>query len=317
MKPIVVSIIGPTAVGKSALGIELAKKFDGEVINGDSMQIYKEFDIGTAKVTEEEMDGVPHHLLDFLDPSESYSAADFKKDLKEKVEDIVGRNKLPIVVGGTGFYIHSALFDFTFSDSKRDDSFEKEMLDHVEQNGIEPYFEKLKSIDPDYAEKIHPHNIRRVIRALEVYERSGQTMTSIEENQEAHSPFRPIIIGLEIERETLYDRINNRVKDMMDSGLLAEVESVYKKYGKDAQGMQAIGYKEFIPYFDGEYELDEAIRLVQRNTRRFAKRQLTYYRNKLPDVHWYNIDPENYRKDFSTIFSDLEGMLKSLENSNQ
>ncbi|RPF55915.1 tRNA (adenosine(37)-N6)-dimethylallyltransferase MiaA [Aquisalibacillus elongatus] len=316
-RPIVVSVIGPTAVGKTKLGIEIAKRFKGEVINADSMQFYQNFDIGSAKVTEDEAEGIPHHLIDHLKPYDEYSAADFKVDLKDCVNDISIREKLPVVVGGTGFYVHSALFDFQFSDVKRDSEFVKKALNDIENNGIDPYYEKLKQIDPKQASKIHPHNIRRVIRALEVYETSGQTLSEIEKDQTFDSPYKIILIGLNMDREVLYKRINQRVDDMIENGLLEEVKWLYETYGEGAQPMQGIGYKEWIPYFKGEYTKEEAIRLIKRNTRRFAKRQLTYYRNKIPDVEWYKVDPDNYWQTFEDIFENIEGKIKDLSNSKQ
>lgn len=316
MKPIVVSVIGPTAVGKSKLGIEISKRFDGEVINGDSMQFYRGFNIGTAKVTKEEADGVAHHLIDFLPEDGQYSAAHFQSDLKSLVDEITARDRLPVVVGGTGFYIHSALYDFNFSEVDRNEGYVDSMMQGIEQNGIEPYFEKLKQVDPDQANRIHPHNIRRVVRALEVYERTGKTMSQLEQVQSNVSPYQPYIIGLDMPREQLYDRINRRVDDMIEEGLYDEVYALYQAYGSTIQAMQGIGYKEWLPYFRNEVMYDDVISQIKQNTRRFAKRQLTYYRNKLPDVHWYTIDPDRYEKTFETIFSDLAGFLKHKQNNN-
>ncbi|GEL75797.1 tRNA (adenosine(37)-N6)-dimethylallyltransferase MiaA [Tenuibacillus multivorans] len=313
-QPIVISIIGPTAVGKTKLGIELSKRINGEVINADSMQFFKGFDIGSAKVTEDEADGIPHHLIDHLDPLDEYSAAEFKSDLYDKVQELTQRSKQPLIVGGTGFYVHSALFDFQFSDVKRDSDYVEKALQEIKINGIEPYYEKLKQVDPIQAEKVHPHNIRRVIRALEVYATSGQTLSEIESNQKEGSAYQPIIIGLNMERETLYERINKRVDQLVEQGLIEEVRELYSRYGGDVQPMQGIGYKEWIPFFEDEYSKEEAIRLIKRNTRRFAKRQLTYYRNKIPDVYWYNIDPDYYMDTFENIFQKVEGMIDCLSN---
>ncbi|TFB23130.1 tRNA (adenosine(37)-N6)-dimethylallyltransferase MiaA [Filobacillus milosensis] len=315
-RPIVVSIIGPTAVGKTKLGIELSKRINGEVINADSMQFYKYFDIGSAKVTDEETEGIPHHLINHLEPTDDYSAANFKKDLKKLVDDLSERNKIPVVVGGTGFYVHSALYDFQFSDAKRDSEYVKESLDDIKENGVEPYYQKLKTVDPVQADKIHPHNIRRVVRALEVYDMTGKRMSEIEREQEETSPYQPMIIGLNMEREVLYDRINIRVDQMIENGLLQEVEEIYERFGSDIQPMQGIGYKEWVPYFEGEYPKERAIELIKRNTRRFAKRQLTYYRNKIPEVNWYMIDPNNYWSTFENIFEKIEGRIDSLSNTN-
>ncbi|WP_277674113.1 tRNA (adenosine(37)-N6)-dimethylallyltransferase MiaA [Piscibacillus halophilus] len=311
-QPIVISIIGPTAVGKTKLGIELSKRFNGEVINADSMQFYKSFDIGSAKVTEDEKEGIPHHLIDHLDPREDYSAAEFKTDLRKTITKLTNRNKLPVLVGGTGFYVHSALFDFQFSDVKRDSEYVEEALKEIETKGIKPYYERLKRVDPEQAKKIHPHNIRRVIRALEVYDLSGQTMSEIESKQTVSSPYQPMVIGLNMERETLYNRINDRVEQMLEEGLMNEVQQLYERFGSNVQPMQGIGYKEWVPYFEGEYDQQRAVELIKRNTRRYAKRQLTYYRNKIPNVHWFTIDPENYWTTFENIFKKVEGKIHPL-----
>ncbi|WP_188205879.1 tRNA (adenosine(37)-N6)-dimethylallyltransferase MiaA [Alkalibacillus aidingensis] len=312
MKPIVISVIGPTAVGKTKLGIEICKRFNGEVINGDSMQFYRGFDIGTAKVTEEEAEGIPHHLIDQLSPTDSYSAASFKNDLSEKVNQLKNKRKLPVVVGGTGFYIQSAIYDFNFSDAKRDDQYVEAAIQDIKENGVEPYYEKLKQVDPVQASKVHPNNIRRVVRALEVYERTGLPMSDYEAKQSNESPYTPYIIGLDMDRQLLYERINKRVDLMMEEGLLEEVTRIYEKFGGDVQAMQGIGYKEFIPYFEEDQPLEQVVNQIKQNTRRFAKRQLTYYRNKIPDVHWYQVDPDHYLETFELIFSNLAGFLEKL-----
>lgn len=308
-KPKVISIIGPTAVGKTELGIEISKRFNGEVINGDSMQVYKEFNIGTAKVTEDEKDGITHHLIDILEPDETYSVSDFKKDVDNVIRNIVKNSRLPIIVGGTGFYIHATLFDFQLSNIKRNEEYVKRLENEINQSSNEHLYNRLKKLDPEYAKKTHPNNIRRVIRALEVIELTGETMTSIEKKQVHTSPYQPIIIGLTMDRHILYDRINKRVDQMIDDGLVEEVKTLYNKYGSTIQPMQGIGYKEFIPYFKGEYSFEDAINLVKRNTRRFAKRQMTYFRNKIPGIKWYTIDPNKYMESFSLIFTEIEGML--------
>ncbi|MET3682214.1 tRNA dimethylallyltransferase [Alkalibacillus flavidus] len=316
MKPIVVSVIGPTAVGKSKLGIEISKRFGGEVINGDSMQFYQGFNIGTAKVTETEADGVPHHLIDFLREDDHYSAASFQADLYDRVQHITNRQRIPVVVGGTGFYIQSALFNFNFADVNRDDAYVEAAIADIYANGVAPYYEKLQHVDPIQATKIHPHNIRRVVRALEIYERTGQTMSELEEQQTNDSPYTPYIIGLNMSREVLYERINRRVDQMIDDGLYDEVTYLYEQFGGEIQAMQGIGYKEWIPYLRGEISFDSVVASIKQHTRRFAKRQLTYYRNKMSDVHWYTIDPERYEETFETIFSDLAGFLRDKTNSN-
>ncbi|WP_369404751.1 tRNA (adenosine(37)-N6)-dimethylallyltransferase MiaA [Piscibacillus salipiscarius] len=263
--------------------------------------MFKGFDIGSAKVTDEEKDEIQHHLIDHLDPEEDYSAAEFKTDLNKTVTNLNSSQKLPVVVGGTGFYIHSALFNFQFSDIKRDSEYVEQALKEIEIKGIDPFYNRLRQVDPKQAEKIHPHNIRRVIRALEVYDLSGKTMSEIEDQQIVTPTYRSFIIGLNMEREILYRRINKRVDLMVEQGLIEEVRELYETYGPNVQPMQGIGYKEWIPYFNGVYDQSRAIELIKRNTRRFAKRQLTYYRNKIPNVNWFNINPDNYWPIFENI----------------
>ncbi|WP_173916432.1 tRNA (adenosine(37)-N6)-dimethylallyltransferase MiaA [Halobacillus sp. Marseille-Q1614] len=309
MKPTVVSVVGPTAVGKSELGIEIAKRFNGEVISGDSMQIYKGMDIGTAKVSTEEMQGVPHHLIDIKEPDESYSAAEFQSAVHRLIEELTQRGKLPVIVGGTGLYIQSALFDFQFSSQKRDDQIIERLEQEAEEMGIQALYDRLAKIDPDQAEKIHPNNKRRVFRALEVYESTGKTLSDFHSEQSIDSPFEPILIGLEMERETLYERINHRVDLMLQQGLEDEVLSLFNKGLADSQAMKAIGYKEFLPYFEGEYDLGRAVELLKRNSRRYAKRQFTYFKNKM-DVKWYMMDPALKNERIEKILTDLAGMLE-------
>ncbi|WP_337019917.1 tRNA (adenosine(37)-N6)-dimethylallyltransferase MiaA, partial [Oceanobacillus massiliensis] len=248
MKKNVIAIMGPTAVGKTRLSIELAKKFNGEIISGDSMQVYKGLDIGTAKIKPSEMEGIPHHMIDIRDPDQDFSAADFKDHVQQYIDEITARDRLPIIVGGSGLYIQSALYDYNFSDVKRDAAATRKMEEAVAAEGILPLYKRLEQIDPEQAAKIHPNNHRRVIRAMEIYETTGMTMTAYQENQTMESPYRPILIGLEMEREILYGRINERVDQMIADGLVEEVRNLYEKGYSDSQSMSAIGYKEFIPY---------------------------------------------------------------------
>ncbi len=309
MKQIVIAIVGPTAVGKTNLSIEIAKKFDGEIISGDSMQIYKGMDIGTAKVTEEEQQGIKHHMLDIKSPNEDFSVADFQNEVKRHIEEIKERGKLPIIVGGTGLYIKAALYDYQFTDEKRDDTFHERIEEEIEVQGMTSVYQRLQAIDPAQAEKIHPNNVRRVIRALEVFDRTGITMTEHHANQSESSPYNPILIGLEMDREILYNRINQRVDLMIEKGLLDEVEYFYTKGLEKVQAMQAIGYKEFIPYFKREQSLEEVIMLLKQNSRRYAKRQYTWFKNKM-DVHWYQITPDEQLKIVERILDDLAGMIE-------
>ncbi|WP_028782867.1 tRNA (adenosine(37)-N6)-dimethylallyltransferase MiaA [Thalassobacillus devorans] len=309
MKTTVVSVVGPTAVGKTKLGVEIAKRFNGEVISGDSMQIYRGMDIGTAKVSQEEMDGIPHHMIDIKNPDESFSVAEFQERVAAAIKEISSRGKLPVIVGGTGLYIQSVLYDFNFSEKKRSVEITERLEAELQEKGKKALHQRLAEIDPEQSEKIHPNNERRLIRALEIYESTGMTMSEYQQNQSEESPYRPILVGLEMDREQLYERINQRVDMMMEEGLLEEVRSFYESGLEGSQSMKAIGYKEFIPFFKGEYDIERAVELLKRNSRRYAKRQYTYFRNKM-DVHWYPVSVQNYGEKFQIILSDLAGMIE-------
>ncbi|WP_339261775.1 tRNA (adenosine(37)-N6)-dimethylallyltransferase MiaA [Lysinibacillus sp. FSL K6-3209] len=283
----VVAIVGPTASGKTALSIELANKYNGEIINGDSMQIYKGLDIGTAKITEEEMEGVPHHLLSFKEPTESFSVAEYQALVRSKISEIQARGKLPIIVGGSGLYVQAVLYDFQFTEEQVDDVARKAYYEELEKLGPEAMHAKLAALDPKTAETIHPNNTRRVIRALEMIELSGVSKASEEHNRGEIPLYRHLIIGLgqNMSREELYNRINLRVDVMMDKGLLQEVQGLWQQNIRGVQSIQAIGYKELYDYLDGRCTLEEAIENLKQNSRRYAKRQLTYFRNKM-DIHF-------------------------------
>jgi len=287
----VVAIVGPTASGKTALSIELAKKYNGEIINGDSMQIYKGLDIGTAKITEEEMQGVPHHLLSFKEPTESFSVADYQKLVRAKISEIKERGKLPIIVGGSGLYVQAVLYDFQFTEEQVDEEARKAYYEELEKLGPEAMHAKLTALDPKTAQTIHPNNTRRVIRALEMIELSGVSKASEAHNRGEIPLYRHVIIGLgeNMSREELYDRINRRVDLMMDNGLLQEVKGLWQQNIRGVQSIQAIGYKELYDYLDGRCSLEEAIENLKQNSRRYAKRQLTYFRNKM-DIYFIGKD---------------------------
>lgn len=276
----VMAIVGPTASGKTALGIELAKAFDGEIINGDSMQIYREMSIGTAKVKPEEMRGVHHHLLDIKDPEEPFSVAEYQQLVRSKIAEISRSGKLPIIVGGTGLYIQAVLFDYRFSESQVDEELRNNLYEELEQFGPEHMHKKLTALDPDT--DIHPNNTRRVIRALEI-------MLGSEEKVDRSLALKPmyneLIVGIDLPRNLLYERIDKRVDSMMAEGLVKEVEALHRRGIRSVQSIQAIGYKEFYAYLDGKVELGRAVELLKKHSRNYAKRQLTYFRNKLP-VYW-------------------------------
>ncbi len=289
----VVAIVGPTASGKTALSIELAKKYNGEIINGDSMQVYKGLDIGTAKITEEEMEGVPHHLLSFLEPTESFSVADYQKLVRAKIADIQARHKLPIIVGGSGLYVQAVLFDFQFTDEKVDEAARQAYYDELAKLGPEAMHDKLKQLDPQTAEAIHPNNTRRVIRALEMLELSGVSKAAEAQNRGEVPLYNHLILGLgqNMSRDVLYDRINRRVDLMMENGLFEEVRGLWQQNIRGVQSIQAIGYKELYDYLDGKCSLEGALDSLKQNSRRYAKRQLTYFRNKM-DVHFVMTDEQ-------------------------
>ena len=308
MKKNVIAIVGPTAVGKTKLSIETAKRFNGEIISGDSMQIYKGMDIGTAKITEEEMQGIPHHMIDIKHPDENFSAAEFQKLVQNHIEEIGSMDKMPIIVGGSGLYIQAALYNYNFS-SRQDKRIKDRLEEQIHEKGIATLYERLKQLDPGQAEKIHPNNERRVIRALEVYEKTGMTMTEFQQKQKQDAPYEVYFIGLTMKRQLLYERINNRVDQMIENGLVQEVRDLYNNGYKDTQSMKAIGYKEFFPYFKGDQSLDETIHILKRNSRRYAKRQYTWFKNKM-DINWYHIEERAMNERFRTILEDLAGFFK-------
>lgn len=283
----VIAIVGPTAVGKTALSIELAKKLDGEIINGDSMQVYRELNIGTAKITQEEMDGIPHHLLDILAPTDSFSVADYQQVVREKIAEIQARGKMPIIVGGTGLYIQAVLYDFRFTEEKIDDEVRAAYYADLEKVGPEAMHARLAAVDPDTAKMIHPNNTRRVIRALEMAEHSDVKKSHEAQHQGEQALYNHLIIGLNMDREKLYDRINLRVDMMLEQGLVEEVRGLYDRGIRDVQSIRAIGYKELYDYFDGRETFEQAIENLKQNSRRYAKRQLTYFRNKMT-ITWYD-----------------------------
>ncbi|MCM3610872.1 tRNA (adenosine(37)-N6)-dimethylallyltransferase MiaA [Planococcus sp. MERTA32b] len=276
----VMAIVGPTASGKTALGIELAKAFNGEIINGDSMQIYRDMSIGTAKVKEDEMAGVPHHLLDIKDPEEPFSVAEYQQLVRDKISEIKQSGKLPIIVGGTGLYIQAVLFDYRFSESQVDEELRNKLYGELEKSGPEHMHEKLLKLDPEI--DIHPNNTRRVIRSLEIILGSEQ---KVDRTLALKPMYNELIVGIDMPRPLLYERIDRRVDVMIEEGLLEEVQSLRNRGIKDVQSIQAIGYKEIYAYMDGKVEFGRAIELLKKNSRNYAKRQLTYFRNKLP-VFW-------------------------------
>lgn len=313
----IAAIVGPTAGGKTALSIELAKKYNGEIISCDSMQIYRGMDIGTAKPDMAERCGIPHHMLDICNPSEKFSCSDYAEKATECIYDIISRGKLPIFCGGTGLYLDSVLRGVRDDGANCDPFYREEMQKFADINGACALHSKLAEIDPQSAEAIHPNNVRRVIRALEVYHTTGKTKTELDElSREKESNFDALIIALNYEnREILYQRIDARVDIMLKSGLLEEAESFYKKgqLSPETTAGQAIGYRELFPYFKGEISLEEASELIKLDTRHYAKRQMTWFMAK-KDINWISVCSE--KDDYLTkTFEEIVNNASSLFNN--
>ena len=286
-KPLII-LAGPTAVGKTALSIRLAKETGAEIISADSMQVYRGMDIGSAKITKEEMAGVPHYLVDVLEPEEDFNVVRFQNMAKDAAAEIWSKGKIPLVVGGTGFYIQALLYDIDFTENDGDESYRRELEKKAsdEQGALELY-ETLRNTDPKSAQEIHPRNIKRIIRALEFYRQTGKKISEHNEIQrQKESPYNYAYFVLNDERGRLYERIDRRVDLMMEQGLLEEVRALRERgVRKDSTAMQGLGYKELYAYLDGEYPLDEAVRIIKRDTRHFAKRQITWFKRE-KNVVW-------------------------------
>lgn len=295
-KPPLIVLTGPTAVGKTALSLNLAKKIGGEIISADSMQVYKKMDIGTAKIMPDEMEGIPHYLVDVLMPDETFNVVRFQHMAKKAVKTILSQGKIPIVVGGTGFYIQALLNDIDFTENDSDTTLRSNLEALAKEQGPQVLFERLKVADPQSAAQIHPHNVKRVIRALEFFEKTGQPI-SIHNTQQRQktSAYNSAYFVLNLPRAILYERIDKRVDQMMAAGLLSEVKHLLDEgYDPSLVSMQGLGYKEFVPYFAGEISLDEAVYILKRDTRHFAKRQLTWF-GREKDVWW--IEKEQFENE--------------------
>ncbi len=307
--PIIV-VAGPTASGKTSLGIAVCKKFGGEVVSADSMQIYKGMDIATAKPTKQETDGIPHHLIDIIDPAERFSVAQFKALAEEKIRDIVSRGKLPVIVGGTGLYIDNLVENIELADSEVDLELREQLMKRAEDEGIDALIEELKAIDPEYVASLKEINTKRIVRALELWHTSGITVT--EQNRRSRlneSPYRACYLCLDAhDREFLYNRINTRVDKMADDGLVEEAKQFL--LSKGITSAQAIGYKELDPYFNGEKTLQEALDSLKQGTRRYAKRQLTWFRRKENALHLYIDEYESSDALCEAAFCIIENFLK-------
>lgn len=279
MKPTVIVICGPTASGKTKLSIELAKEINGEIVSCDSMQIYKEMDIGTAKPTVQEMQGVKHYLIDFVSPDERYSVADYKKDSKKAINEIIKKGKIPIVVGGTGLYIDSLIYEIEYQEIEFDEEYRKLLESRVENEGLQAIYEEAKKIDEVAIEKISPNDKKRILRILEIYHATGKNKTEQEiQSRKKEVEYDYHVYALNWDRQILYERINQRVDIMVENGLVQEVEKIYKKYKKFPTAMQGLGYKEVVEYLEGKCTKDEMIEKIKMETRRYAKRQMTWFR---------------------------------------
>ena len=308
MKRPLIILTGPTAVGKTKASIGLAKVLNGEIISADSMQVYKYMDIGSAKIRPEEMQGVKHYLIDELEPDEEFHVVKFQQMAKKAMEAIFAKGKIPIVVGGTGFYIQALLYDIDFTESNEDTAYRQELEQLADEQGAEYLHEMLRMVDPVSADSIHANNVKRVIRALEFYHQTGEKISEHNEQERAKdSPYDFCYFVLNDDREKLYERINVRIDQMLEEGLVEEVKALKNKgYTRDMVSMQGLGYKEILDYLNGECTLEEAIYILKRDTRHFAKRQLTWFRRER-DVIWIDKPAYNYDED-----KILEAMLDSI-----
>jgi tRNA dimethylallyltransferase len=304
-------IVGPTAVGKTKTAIQVAHRLQGEVVSADSRQVYRYMNIGTAKPDWNEREGVPHHLIDIVDPDEEFSVADYQRLAQGVIKEIWKRNKLPILAGGTGFYINAVIDNYNFSSTAVNWEFRQRMQQLGEKYGGGYLLEKLRLADPVTAERLHPHDLRRIIRALEVYEFTGCPLSQWEREQDQDSPYLLHMVGLTMERASLYAVINERVEEMIARGLIDEVRVLLARgYSPDLNSMQGLGYKEIIPYLEGKVRLEEALEILQRNTRRFAKRQLTWFRRDRR-INWYAISTmpgENLMEDITNVAAGKLGL---------
>ena len=306
-RPLVI-LTGPTAVGKTALSITLAKAIGGEIISADSMQVYRRMDIGSAKITQEEMDGVPHHLIDVLEPEQEFNVVVFQKLAKQAAEEIYSRGHIPIVAGGTGFYIQALVYDIDFTENDEDTALRHSLEEQARRDGPEALFERLRAVDPESCESIHAHNIKRVIRAIEFYEKTGKKISDHNREQRQNtSPYNVAYFVLNDNRERIYERINARTDQMMAQGLEEEVRALWESgCRRDMVSMQGLGYKEMLAYLEGEISLDEAVYLIKRDTRHFAKRQLTWFRRE-KEVIW--IDKTAFDQNSQNIINYMKDFL--------
>ena len=291
-------------LGKTSLGVEVAKILNGEIISADSMQIYKEMNIGTAKVTPEEMQGIPHYLIDFLNPDEEYNVSLYAESANQKIKEILEKGKVPIIVGGTGLYVDTLINGIEFKEIENDIEYRMELESVLlKENGIDILYEKLKEVDFDSYQKIDKNNVRRVMRALEIYKVTGKTKTELDKESQKGSPYDFIVFGIEWDREELYDRINKRVDIMINDGLVDEVKSLNSKYHLSKTALQGLGYKEVIEYLNNQIDYDEMIDKIKKESRHYAKRQMTWFRH-IDNIIW--LDGKDKDKMVNTVINEYK-----------
>lgn len=304
-KPKVIVIAGPTASGKTALSIELAKQINGEIVSCDSMQIYEEMDIGTAKPTQEEKQGILHYMMDCVSPEKRYSVSDYKKGATHAIEQILQKQKVPIVVGGTGLYINSLIYHIEYEPIGIDQEYRELLEKRVQKEGLQTLYEEAVKIDPKAMEKISNRDQKRILRVLEIYQQTGKTKTEQEQqSRQKENPYQFKVFVLQMDREVLYERINQRVNQMIEQGLIQEVEEIYQKYQQFPTAMQGIGYKEVVSYLRGEITKEEMIEKIKMETRRYAKRQITWFK-KIEDVIWLNGE-EKIQNNINIILEEIK-----------
>jgi tRNA dimethylallyltransferase len=311
-KPALLVLLGPTAVGKTKMSIEIAKYYGCEIISGDSMQVYRQMDIGTAKISKEEMEDIPHHLIDIHDPDDPYSVAEFQEQCRRLIGEIHDRGNIPFIVGGTGLYIESVCYGFEFTNVGADEDFRKEQFAFAQSHGAEALHDRLKLVDPISAERLHANDQRRIVRALEIFHLTNTTLSAQMAAQTKESPYDLCIVGLTMDRQMLYKRIEARIDEMIEQGLVEEVKSLIQEgYGPGLISMQGLGYKEIISYLQDELTWDDTISLLKRDTRRFAKRQLSWFRH-MKDITWVDVTTaDNFSENFASIRDIIAGKFLS------
>ena len=307
MKPKVIVIAGPTASGKTALSIELAKKINGEIVSADSMQIYKDMSIGTAKPTKQEMENIKHYMIDFVSPETRYSVSQYKSDALLCIEEIINKGKMPIVVGGTGLYIDSLIYGIEFQEMPIDLEYRNKLNKIADEGGLSKLYEEACKIDEEAMKIISPNDKKRIIRVLEIYKQTGKNKTQQNiESRKNEVPYDYKVFAIDMDREKLYEKINKRVDIMIENGLLEEVKSLYDKNIRSKAILTGIGYKELYEYYDGKISLDKAIELIKQRSRHYAKKQYTWFNNQM-DINWFNVDFDNFNNTVNDVIKFIDG----------